>query len=1083
MRYLRYFSIFEKCLLIVLACLAPPQILLAECSTVARLVSVEGQVEKRIQDHEEWRSARLDEAFCAGDSLRTFHGSRAAVRLTNDTLLRLDGHSALIFTDVRERGRSLLDLLRGAVHFISRTPKSMEVRTPYLNAFIEGTEFVVRIKERATDVAVLEGNVVARNGAGSVAVTAKQTAHAEADRAPVQRVMVKPRDAVTWALYYPPLPERPGMADRLARESITALVRNRPEEAEDLVKRALAADARSAAAYMAKSYLDQARFDIPAALADSRRAAELAPQNSLVQARLAEVQMMSGNLADARQSAGRAVSLDPGLSLAHTVLGFASLREVHLDAAKASFISAITLDSAAPLPRLGLGLVKIRRGELASGREEIETAALLDPGNALLRSYMGKAYYEEKRDGLAFDQFAMAKEFDPNDPTAWYYESILLQSVNRPVEALRAQQRAIELNDNRGVYRSRQLLDQDEAARSVSLGRIYNDLNFEQQARYQATSALSLDPANHSAHRLLADSYSGIANLDAARQSELLQSKLTQPLNLDPLQPQLSNANLGLLDGSGPSDLSYNEYNSLFTRNGLALQLDASLAEHGTWGDDVVVAGLFDRLAFSVGQYHKETDLVAAENGYRQNIANGFVQYQLGEESAVQLEMSRSKEVKGDVSQRLLPEFLNIDDILIDNEISTVRFGFSGSLTNTSKLLLTAARRDFDIRSTNRSDPAARVRNDADREIDLYEAQIVSRHEPYSWLVGVSRQAVALDGVFDAVCLRPPCFAPRLVVPRHADRSQTRLYGYLFYQARPSLSLTGGVTSLGENIEDGRGSDELRKIYPKVGLRFAPVVGHEILMAAFRNRASIMPISLYETLEPTHIVGFNQLYDDISYPRPSNSWNYAAAYNCTFSNKLKAGVSTMFRELKTEMSVLDTASVPPVESEQSLEYDDRHAALWANWASSSRWVLGVDYTYNRYDLAKGPLSSSSSVLATDGILKLTTHELSTSLSYFHPQGFVSELTAKYFDQEGDFVDRTGVKKHGKDGGVIADLSLGYRFSKRRGSVSAGIKNVFGNNLNYEDRASYDVYSPEYSASPSFFSGERVLYGAVSVVFR
>jgi hypothetical protein len=43
-------------------------------------------------------------------------------------------------------------------------------------------------------------------------------------------------------------------------------------------------------------------------------------------------------------------------------------------------------------------------------------------------------------------------------------------------------QKSIELNDNRAVFRSRLLLDQDLAARSASLGRIYNDLGFQQLA-------------------------------------------------------------------------------------------------------------------------------------------------------------------------------------------------------------------------------------------------------------------------------------------------------------------------------------------------------------------------------------------------------------------------------------------------------------------------------------------------------------------------------------------------------------------------------------------------------------------------
>ena len=75
-----------------------------------------------------------------------------------------------------------------------------------------------------------------------------------------------------------------------------------------------------------------------------------------------------------------------------------------------SFQEAIKLGPAAPLPRLGLGLAKIKRGDLEAGRREIDIAVGLDSANALLRSYLGKAYFEEKRSPLDAQQLAIAKE-------------------------------------------------------------------------------------------------------------------------------------------------------------------------------------------------------------------------------------------------------------------------------------------------------------------------------------------------------------------------------------------------------------------------------------------------------------------------------------------------------------------------------------------------------------------------------------------------------------------------------------------------------------------------------------------------
>jgi Tfp pilus assembly protein PilF len=820
-------------------------------------------------------------------------------------------------------------------------------------------------------------------------------------------------------------------------------------------------------------------FDIPAAMANSQRSAELAPESALIQARLAEVWLMTGNSRAAREAANHATTLDPKLSLSHTVLGFASLRDVNLDSAKLALEEAITLDSAAPLPRLGLGLLKIRQGELEAGREEIETAALLDPNNALLRSYMGKAYYEEKRNSLASQQFSMAKELDPNDPTAWFYDSILLQSDNRPVEALQGQLHAIELNDNRGVYRSRQLLDKDEASRNVALGRIYNDLSFEQQARNQATDALAQDPGNHSAHRLLADSYVGQTNLDAARQSELLQSKMTQPLNLDPLQPQLSNSNLGLLDGNGPEGLSYNEYNPLFTQNGLALQLDASVSENNTWSNDAIVAGLYDRLAFSVGQYHSETERLQTEFGYEQDIINGFLQFALTDRTSIQLEVSESEEVKGDVSQRLIPEFSNSETIEINNEVSTTRIGLNQSLTPNTKLLLSAIKRDQDFSSTDSTNPLVIVSRERDRNIGLYEAQISNKQYQSAWLAGISRQSEDLDRIFDAIYLPPlTCPLPTCTVATERKLSQQKYYGYVFYQPSLIFSLTGGVTLLKEKNEV---DDNFKKAYPKLGLRIEPQRGNTIRLAAFRNRVSVILPSLYETLEPTQIVGFNLLYDDID---QTDSWNYAVSYSHKFNNNLHAGVTSLYRDLETRINILQTTTLPPTTSPQDLDYNDKHANIWLNWTLSSQWSLGLEYSYGLYDLEKGIKSPSDAILAPDGVLKLETHKLPLSISYFHPSGIISNLTTTYYDQKGNFIDQSGfTTQRDEDNGVITDLIFSYRLQKRKGILSLGVKNLFDKDLNFEDRNSYDITDPAATASPSSFANERSFFGKISINFR
>jgi tetratricopeptide (TPR) repeat protein len=158
------------------------------------------------------------------------------------------------------------------------------------------------------------------------------------------------------------------------------------------------------------------------------------------------------------------VALAPDLERAQVVLAFAALAEFRTGAAKSASERAIALNSSDPLPRLGLGLAQIREGAIEEGRRNIEVAVGLNGNGALLRAYLGKSYFHEQREPLAAEQFTIAKDLDPLDPTAFFYDAILKQAENRPVEALGELQEAIDRNDNRAVYRSRLALDQDLAA-------------------------------------------------------------------------------------------------------------------------------------------------------------------------------------------------------------------------------------------------------------------------------------------------------------------------------------------------------------------------------------------------------------------------------------------------------------------------------------------------------------------------------------------------------------------------------------------------------------------------------------------
>jgi hypothetical protein len=990
-----------------------------------------------------WQQAVLNDQFCAGDALRTSHNSRAAVRLANDTLLRLDGDSALIFTQVEKSIPSLLDLLRGAIHFISHTPKQLEVNTPYVNASIEGTEFVVRIQNEATEVTVLEGVVVASNEAGSIELRANQAGRASVDQQPVQIEIAKPFDAVAWALYYPPLPEAPGEVDSLARQAIKAIVQNRLEEAAALAKQAMEQDSQSAAAYMAQSYVDQAMFDIPAALINSKKAAELAPHSALTKARLAEVWLMTGETSVARAVAEQATALDPKLSLAQTVLGFASLRDVDLSEAKQAFVKAISLDSASPLPRLGLGLLKIRRNDLQSGRAEIETAVLLDPGNALLRSYMGKAYYEEKRDALASDQFAIAKGLDTNDPTPWFYDSILLQSANRPVEALRAQQQAIKLNDNRGVYRSRQLLDKDEAARSVVLGRLYRDLGFEQLVAAEGANSLNLDPTNYSAHRLLSDAYAGLPRYEVARSSELLQAQLLQPSNQLPIQPQLAETNLTAIENSGLGDISYNEYSSLFSRNRIALQGSALVAGNDTFGDEIIVSGLNNSFSYSLGQYHYETDGFRENSDVDYDLYNLFAQYRLSPDLSIQAEYKYLDTTFGDLHLRFDPEDFSP---LMDKEWKrrSSRLGLTYYSSPETVFIVNAQHVD---RESDEVDQILfleqGVLTDAvnttiyDQNGYNFEALVVHEKDKWNTTAGISHIDIDTYDRHSSISFNtfPPEFADipdfpfPVGIPILVDDSLTELerntdYTNAFIYATWNPNATFSTTLAGSYIEYDDGLVEFDEFNPKVGLTLSLPSRIKIRAAYFEY--AVRPFIFRQTLEPTHINGFNQQFDDSD---GSKIENYGLALEKQFSSTLFSGIEAMARDLDYFSRDQLTNTI----SDMDINEDILRAYLL--WAPTERFSFSSEYFYEAVNRK-----------AVGYDVDLTTHQVPLQANYFHPSGVFFKFQPTYIKQDIE----SDLQGSGKDNFVVIDVETGYRFANKHGSVRLGIQNLCDESFQYQD---------------------------------
>jgi tetratricopeptide (TPR) repeat protein len=1082
----------------------------------AKVVSVQGAVQARQAGEISWTQVRLNQTFCPGDIIRVLKNSRAAISLANDTLIRVDQNTTISVTGIEKENTFFLDLIRGAAHFFSRFRRKFRVSTPFVNAAVEGTEFYVRVEDDQTFLSIFEGRVAIANAYGGLAVSAGQAAIALAGKAPVLHAVINPRDAVQWALYYPPIidwrpidfaggqetewqemvrksieyywqgdlvgafsvlekaPEdirdprfylyraalfltvgRVGTAQKdvttalhldpsnsyaVALQSIISVVQNEKDRALELANRSVRLDPQSSTALVALSYARQAQFDIQGALDSLRKAVELGPENALAWSRLAELYLSVGELTKAGRAANKAVTLNPGLARTQTVLGFTLIDRVKIKAAKETFNKAIELDSAAPLPRLGFGLAKIRGGDLEEGRAEIEIAACLDPNNSLIRSYLGKAYYEEKRDKPAGAQYAIAKELDPLDPTPWFYDAIRKQTINRPVEALQDMQKSIELNDNRAVYRSRLLLDEDLAARSAGLGRIYNDLGFQQLGLIEGWKSVNSTPASYSAHRLLADLYAAVPRLEIARVSELLQSQLLQPINITPVQPLLAESDLRILESAGPSDPSFNEFNPLFLRNRFAMQASAVTGGNDTVGDELVHSAVWNQLSYSLGQFYYHTNGFRENNDQEQNILDAFTQVSITPNTSIQGEVRRRTIDNGQLDLLFDPEIS--PDFRRKQEADIYRFGFHHAFSPESDVIGSVIYQDVGIKQHQVSgDPLVDTDFKENRDGYIAEMQHLIKWSRFNLASGAGhieqdfKQKITFDILPTTLPPPLPDLPPIVLDPDpdtikgDGDIRRTNIYAYSQTEIFNSLIFTAGLSA--DFLKIAKQVDS-NQINPKLGLIWNLLPGTTFRGAVFRERG--LRLNFNQSIEPTQVAGFNQFFDDIN---GTDFWRYAAAIDQTFSSYLFGGIEYSVRDL----------DVPrlsdPDSSADYFNWREKFGRAYLYWTVDPWIALSAEYQYERLDREDEPLRL--------GIVDVTTQRVPLGFNFFHPSGLSVLLSGTYINQSGNFQKRDSDEEFsGDDDFWLLDTSINYRLPARHGMVSVGAKNLLNTNFRFQD---------------------------------
>lgn len=823
-----------------------------------------------------------------------------------------------------------------------------------------------------------------------------------------------------------------------ALRAIVAIVRNEPARGLADAEKAVALS-RSSAARIALSYAQQAAFRIEEARDTMLSATREFPQDALAWARLGELWLMLGDRHRAEEVAGRALKLAPDSARAQLVFGYVALAAFKNLEAKTAFDRAIALESSDPLAHFGLGLARISDGQLTEGRRELEAAVALGSSNSLMRAYLGKAYFEERRYPLDEQQYDIAEELDPKDPTAYLYEGILKQSVNRPVEALKDIETSIAANDNRAVYRSRQLLDKDQAARGISLARVYNDLSFTQLGIKESAMSLATDPTNAAAHRFLSDTYRMVRRQEISRVSELLQAQLMQDVNINPIQPSVAETNLNIFTAGGPGTAGFDEYTPLFERNQMRFYGTGLGGTNDTFGGEAVMAGVYDRFSVSGGAFSYDTQGWRPNSDLRHKIYNFFAQAALTPEVNVQGEFRHRSSTNGDLLQNFDRNDF-VPDLRRQFDETTARFGARISPDVANNFLFSfiySSRRekgkytDYDIFPNPFFQIDFQNRPLTDEKAYQVEGQYLYQQENFNVIAGTAYARVDQNITTEIQSFFNGVPADSFVGERFSPAIQD-YRGYVYSNFKLPRPVTWTVGASYASYHEP--TLNLSELNPKLGVQWDITDTLRLRGAFFRG---IKPaLASNRTIEPTQIAGFNQFFDDYN---ATTTTNYAGGINWQPLRTVYIGGEVTKRDFQQPHFISITGT------ERDAHYEGRNELLhraYVYWTPFEQWAFRTELVYDRYQ-------SDDDSTDTNLPRKVETFRVPVTVQYFHPSGFFAGGGMNYVDQHVRRSDAASMAS-GDSAFITADLMIGYRFPKRYGIATLTVQNLFDKDFRYQD---------------------------------
>lgn len=854
----------------------------------------------------------------------------------------------------------------------------------------------------------------------------------------------------------------------------------------------------TATEWMAESIYQQSQHNLQAALDAARRATDKSPDFGFAWERVAELEFGFGRIAAARRALERSIELSPRNAQAHALKGFLFAAENRINAAIASFNEAIALDAALGNAWLGRGLSRIRKGDIEAGRQDIQVAATVEPQRAAFRSYLGKAFSHTGDNQRATNELTLAMKLDPNDPTAWLYSALIKQQENRINEAVKDFEEAQNRANNRAVYRSRLLLDQDRAVSGVNLAGIYQDAGMTEVSVREAGRAVSADYSVYSSHLFLANSYNLLRDprqinlrYETPAVSEYLVANLLAPVGAGILSPHVTQQ----------------EYSKLFESDRIGASSTTEYLSRGDWYWALSQFGTLKNSSYAIDGEYRFQNGDRPNHELEQYIGSVKFKQQITINDSIFVQGIVAHTQSGDLRQVYDPDDPNsFDPFLKVKETQTplALIGYhhqwspgshtlflGGYLEDTLRVttptngLLFLGRDEFGVAAVSTSPATASLKYRSNYDAYTAELQQIWKPESHGLVLGPGFQPVnhtliagarVQGGTFDTTSefgmstetelYTGPIFAPISGISADASTQNVEerfqrisVYAYDNWQILNSLLLSVGVTydylefpTNFRNPPVTEGREKTEKVSPKAGLVWTPLRDTTIRGAYTRALSGVSFDQSFQ-LEPSQVAGFNQLYRSLIPESVEGAiagaefetWGVSLEQKVGRATYLGAQAEWLKSDVRRDVGVFDIREVgflqfeaSPGTTPQRLDYEERTLVLTINQLLGDYLSFGARYRYSQADLEKD-WTEIPAILApgADTDHRAILHQIYLTMLAHHPSGFFGQLESLWSQQsnQGYNPDIPG------DDFWQFNVLAGFRFPRRQAELRVGLLNI------------------------------------------